>query len=254
MGLLYLFDLPLLLIGAYSLIKSRNRNKYFVLGWLLLAPIPAAITRDLTSGRRSLNMLIPLLIISSFGFLKVSDKWRRLNKLPRIITGLIMGLVFIYFMAFYFASYYVFSNNRSFAGPSGWHCGYKELVEYISPIKNNYREIVVDTSYQGPYVFFLFYEKYSPEKYQAQARLIQDSPDSLGEGIGYDNYIFRPIYWPRDRCLEKRLFAGPPERLPDKDIKKGEAEIIEKIYFQNGREAFRLVRVIKSDKTYCSNL
>jgi hypothetical protein len=244
MGMMYLFDLPFLIIGFFELLKHKNKNKIFILGWLFLGPISSSLTRDLTSARRSLNMLVPLLIISSLGYIKAYG-WLKESgqKYLKSVLLIIFSVSFIYFTAFYFSSYFIFTRNRSFKGPSGWYCGYKELVNYINAIKKDSEEIIVDTSYQGPYIFFLFYEKYPPERYQPQAKLIQDSPDSLGEGQGYDKYIFRPIYWPGDRGLADRLFAGPPERIPEKDIQKGQSEIVKRLYFPDGEESFRIVRV-----------
>jgi 4-amino-4-deoxy-L-arabinose transferase-like glycosyltransferase len=255
MGLLYLIDLPFILFGFYRLLKTKNKYTIVILGWLLLGPVPAAITRDLASGRRSLNMLMPLLIIASIGYVTLYEKWKRVgSKTAQVVTGLMFLAVFTYFISFYLSSYFVFSENRSLKGPAGWQCGYKQLVSNVDKVKDNYQKIIVDTTYQGPYIFFLFYENYSPEKYQRQARLIQSSADALGEGAGYDKYNFRSIYWPYDRCLEDTLFAGPPDSLPQKDIKAGEAEIVDKIYFPNGEEAFRMVKVISPDKFHCSGI
>ncbi len=241
MGMLYLFDLPLIVFGIYFLLKRKERFKFFILGWLLLGPIPAAITRDPVHARRAFNMVPPLMIIFAFGLEFITLKISKLGK--KLKTLIFMGslAIFVYYLSFYLASYYIFTPLRTYQGPGGWQCGYKELVEYISPIKDKYEQVIVDTSYQGPYIFFLFYEKYSPAFYQPQANLIQESPDVLGEGMGYDNYQFRPIYWPHDRGLKNTLFAGPPERLPEKDILEKEARVLKRIYFPDGKVAFLVV-------------
>jgi len=254
MGVLYLFDLPLILIGLYALLKSKNKVKYLILGWLLVAPIPAAITKDPISARRSFNMVYPFLILSALGLLEVWRWLKKLSKPMEYILMLIFSGVLVYFVCFYLASYYIFTPPKAYAGPAGWQCGYKELVSYMQGIKKQNKQIIVDTSYQGPYLFFLFYEKYNPADYQKQARLVQDSPGSLGEGVGYDNYTFRPIYWPRDRCLLGKIFVGPPERLPSKDLKKGEVELLGSIYFPDGKEAFRIVKTITGPKGYCEKI
>lgn len=242
MGMMYLYDLPLILIGLYFLLKSKERMKYLIFGWLLVAPIPAAITKDLVSARRSLDMLYPLLILSALGFVTIWERLMKLDKIQKIISISVISGILIYSISFYLVSYYVFTPPQGYAGPAGWSCGYKELVTYVDKIKDPTEKIIVDTSYQGPYIFFLFYEKYNPAGYQKQARLVQDSPNSLGEGAGYDNYIFRPIYWPADRGLPNTIFAGPPERLPEKDIQKGQSELLNTIYFPDGKEAFRIVK------------
>lgn len=255
MGLMYLIELPFLLVGLYYLIKNKDRVKILILGWLILAPIPAAITRDLVSARRTLNMPVILLIITSLGFIYVYNIWNKWDrKILRLIVGASFVLISVYQIFFYLFSYYIFTTNRTIKGPAGWQCGYKELVNYIDSVEMNYQRIIVDTAYQGPYIFFLFYEKYPPINYQSQAKLIQSSPDSLGEGQGYDKYEFRPIYWPKDRCLKDVLFAGTFDSLPMKDIKEGEAEVVNTIYFQNGDVAFRLVKVVNPDSFHCKEI
>lgn len=244
MGMMYLFDLPLIIFGIYSLFKRRERFKFFLLGWLLLGPIPAAITRDPVHARRSFNMVPPLMIISALGLEFLLFKIFKISN--RLKTLILMSslAIFAYFFTFYLASYYIFTPLRTYKGPGGWQCGYKELVEFIPPIKDRYNKVIVDTSYQGPYIFFLFYEKYQPDLYQLQANLVQESPDVLGEGPGYDNYEFRPIYWPEDRGLKKTLFAGPPERISEKDILEKEARILKRIYFPDGKIAFLVVETL----------
>lgn len=237
MGMMYIYDLPLIVIGAIAVFKKRKeQNLKFLLLWLLIAPIPSAITRDPVHARRSFNMLYPLLILSAMGL----DKLVKTKKI--VVT---MGLpIFVFAIIFYFQSYYIFTPLRTYKGPAGWQCGYKELVETTQKYKNKYEKIIIDTSYQGPYIFFLFYEQYDPARYQPQANLFQESPDVLGEGVGYDSYVFRPIYWPEDRLIEKTLFIGPPERLPTKDISEDEARIVDTVYFPNGEIAFLLVETL----------
>ena len=50
-GYLLLIDIPILLVGAWSMLsKSKERSYLFVFLWLLLAPVPAALTRDSAHG------------------------------------------------------------------------------------------------------------------------------------------------------------------------------------------------------------
>lgn len=241
MGLLYLFELPFLLFGITYLLKIKNRKIfYFILMWVLVAPIPASITNDPPHARRSFNMVYPLTLIVGIGFYNFYFKFKNIKWLKFVFTIFISLLFFVNF-SFYIASYYVFTPNRTLVGSAGWQWGYKELVSKLEQYEDQYSKIVVDTSYQGPYIYFLFYKKYPPYLYQPQAELIQDSPLSLGEGRGFDKYEFRPIYWPDDRKTDGILFAGPIERIPLKDIDPKESNIIDTIYFPNGDVAYLIV-------------
>lgn len=235
MGMMYIFELPLLILGLIRLLKLRTKESLFVLSWLLLAPLPAAITRDEVHARRAFEMVVPVSVVLAFGYKVVIDNFHKILMKIFLIFGVPMAL---YSILFYLISYYIITPFKTFEGSAGWQYGYKQLVERISSIKNNYNYVIVDTSYQGPYVYFLFYEKYPPKKYQPQAKLQFTCETCLGEGIGYDNYQFRVIYWPNDKSIKKSLFAGPPERIPEKDIEEGKSKILDKIYFPDGRIAF----------------
>ncbi len=93
----------------------------------------------------------------------------------------------------------------------------------------------------GPYLYFLFYEKYSSSLYQPQAKLVRKEAGGFGEGPGYDNYEFRTIFWPDDRATKRYLFAGTPENIPPHDIEAGKATLLKSIYAPNGEEVFRIV-------------
>jgi len=240
MGNLYFFQFPLLLLGVISLFQQKNKKiRKFIIAWILIAPLPAAITNDPVHSRRSFNMVYPYSIVSALGLYYFFQL--QFNKLVKIIFSVLFFIFVLFNILFYFFSYTVFTPNRTFVGSAGWQWGYKELVSVLEKYEDKYSKIVVDTTYQGPYVYFLFYKKYSPYSYQPQAKLVQDSPTSLGEGAGFDNYEFRPIYWPDDRKSKNILYAGPVERIPFKDIDLKESKILETIYFPNGEIAYLIV-------------
>ena len=44
--------------------------------------------------------------------------------------------------------------------------GYKEMIDFISPIKYKYSTVAVTNHYGHPYIFILFYTKFDPRTYQ----------------------------------------------------------------------------------------
>lgn len=237
MGMMYWSDLILLAMAMPLVAKGvRHKNWKFLILWLLVAPIPAAITRDPVHARRAFNMIYPLSILVGIGLVEL---WQRRTMWKILFVGVWMWLVGLYVL-----SYYVFTPLQTFRGSAGWQYGYKQLVEFVEPIKNNYGQIVIDTAYQGSYAYFLFYGKYPPNKYQPQARLVKDDPLGLGEGSGYDKYQFRKIFWPHDRGTSGTLFAGPPEKIPLTDIDSSKARLLKTIYFPDKSVAFYVVEVL----------
>ena len=71
MGHLYLWDLPFLVIGFYAFIFGNftRRTKVFLLSWMLLVPIPAALTWDVPHAVRTINFIPIVQIFIAFGFL-----------------------------------------------------------------------------------------------------------------------------------------------------------------------------------------
>lgn len=70
-GLLYISFLPILLLGFLTLLRDQERLswKLFLLFFLIVAPIPAAITyEDIPNVQRSVTLMIPLLFFISSGF------------------------------------------------------------------------------------------------------------------------------------------------------------------------------------------
>ncbi|HUV71847.1 MAG TPA: glycosyltransferase family 39 protein [Clostridia bacterium] len=247
MGMLYWSDAVLLVFALMALKAFKKRQELLlVAAWLAISPLPSIVTRDPVHARRAFNMLYPLSIILAIGAVKLFGLVKKKKgTFFKIFLPLGFGLFFFWSFSFYILSYFVFTPPETAAGPGGWSYGYKQLVEYVSPLKDKYEKIVIDTSYQGPYLFFLFYEKYPPALYQPQAQLVKKDEFSLGEGKGYDNYEFRDIYWPVDRGAKHTLFAGSPERLPLQDIDSREARILKTIYFPDGKEAFYVVETYK---------
>ncbi|MBI2596819.1 hypothetical protein HYW41_01570 [Candidatus Daviesbacteria bacterium] len=67
MGLMYLFDSILISLGLVYIIKTSNDYKPIII-WLLIAPIPTALSNNLQISLTSYSMVIPLIIISGVGF------------------------------------------------------------------------------------------------------------------------------------------------------------------------------------------
>ncbi len=242
MGMMYFFDLPLLLGGLYLLFKKRDKRLQFILIWLLIAPLPAAITRDEFHPRRAFEMIGPLMVILALGTDLLWNKFSRLKRSTKIVVGIIYTYLIGYCLGFYFFSYYILTPLKTFKGSGGWQYGYKQLVQKVSKIQNEYSKIIVDTEYQGPYIYFLFYEKYPPQKYQTQAELVYYCQGCLGEGAGFDNFVFRPIDWIADRNLKNVLLVIPPDKIDPNALGTNRAKIIDKVYFPNQEVAFYLVK------------
>ncbi|RJR24491.1 hypothetical protein C4578_02630 [Candidatus Microgenomates bacterium] len=238
-GVLYLPDL-IFVIAGLGILFSRKRapSENLMLYWLLLAPLPSAVTRDIISSVRSFTMVIPFVFLIATGMdgiLNLLSKKR--FKIAGAVTFLLIYTVFfVRFLDLYFIhDPEINAQDRLY--------GYKEMVEYINPRVHTKNKVVVTSKYGQPYIFYLFYTKYDPSLYQKQASLKESEVGDVGEVERIDNIEFRKVYWPDDRGKENSLFVDDEFGLPMHDL-LGEEEkhvILKEIKYPNQKVAFRIV-------------
>ncbi len=239
-GVMYYLDIIFLLLGFFCLFaKKRSFWDNFMLFWMVIAPLPAALTRDSISSVRSFTMVIPLIYITAVG---VTSVFVFFEKRKVVIKKIFYFLFFIFYFFMFvrmFDLYFIHdpkitSENRLY--------GYKQAVSYIGPLVSQKNKVIFSDVYGQPYIFYLFFSKYDPRKYQEQSLLTENPFGDVGKIEKLDNIEFRKIYWPDDRAYSNSLFVGDEFDLPITDV-VGQKEItlLENIKFLNGKTAFRIV-------------
>lgn len=240
MGLLYLWGLPFILIGLYQLFfyHKQRKEKLVVFSWLLLAPIPASITVDAPHAVRTLQLLVPLEILAGFGLVTaygvVTSASHQVFKSKVVKIVIFLTFIFIALFNFiYYLNQYFVQQNYFYA--THWQYGYDQTVFAVQKLEGNYDKIVVSNQryLDQSYMFFLFYTKYSPQKYQAENKLYGITAPYKVMG----KYEFRPIDWSKDSGLEKTLFVGNADDFP-KSIKP-----ISTIISPDGKEVIKIVSI-----------
>ncbi len=250
-GVLLFSDLILLVIGGASIVKygSKKQNQ-IIWPWLLLAPFASALSRDQVHAVRSIEMVIPLVLLISIGLqrLLLLADGQKIN-LVKFIILLGFGSVFTFSFAYYLDSYFI---HLPVHDSNYWEYGYKQVVETIKPIQNNYKNIKVQQSFAQPYIFFLFYggpkdgQGYDPAKYQKDANWVaSENSGDVGYVVKLDNICFCAIDWSVNRGDHGVLFAADPLRIPPLDSNDpSQFILISDIKYLNGRDtAFRILEV-----------
>jgi hypothetical protein len=239
MGLLYLFELPLLLFGSYLLLFGEydRKTKLIVFSWILIAPIPASITTGVPSAVRTLNFLPALQIVIAIGVLGIFSSIKSFNLQPSIknlkrITYLVIIVVCFLFALFniiYYLNQYFVQEN--YYDSAYWQYGYKETIQEVNAIDNNYKSIVVSNKepLDNSYIFFLFYLKYPPKEYQKTG--------AYSKGHDFEKFTFRPINWQKDALEKHVLYIGSTDDFP-KTIKT-----VKTIYNLDGTPAIKIVGI-----------
>lgn len=101
-GLLYLTELPFLLTGGYLLIKLKPSGWWFIIGWLLIAPLTASFHRGAPFIVRAANFLPLLQIVTSFGLVNFWQDMSRIKKLLFTLYCLLFTMSIFYFFHYYF--------------------------------------------------------------------------------------------------------------------------------------------------------
>lgn len=180
------------LIGLFFLFKNRERWRYFLGCIILIAPLSASLSWAGASLSRSLFILIPLLIISSYGLIELL---KTLNKKEAYIFLSIVVLAQIFFQ-FYSWDFYFNHYSKRAVVQIDWQAGSRKLGEYLANNYNKFNKFYITKKDGQPYIFTLFYLKFDPSKYQKMARL--SSPDQYGFGQvdGFDKFDFNFVYNP----------------------------------------------------------
>lgn len=231
-GLLYVVELPFLLIGLIVLAVSKNKMYKIPLLWILIAPAIAALTiDDIPNVRRSLLMFPMLEAVSAFGFLYILQNRKRLLKMSIIfITAAFLIYNFLYFMHQYFVHAKVhrtwYRNN-----------GFGEMMKTVYKSYNDYDKIIITKSIGGIYPLALFYTKFDPVMYQKEGSF-RDK-----EYRGFGRFFFVPQSCPSvdkdDRFPKGKVIYVDNGTCPDSGILINKKKTV--INKEDGTRAFRIV-------------
>ncbi len=159
-GLLYLIDLPFILLGLIYLFKKQTKGAWLILGWLVVAPIPSSITREAPHVLRAITMLPVPMMLAALGLIVFLEK---IPKKLRLVIPILYSIGIFALLVSYLQSYFLdYPRNYSWS----WQYGYKEVVEYAKTNYFEYDKIIVTKKYGEPHEFFLFYWPWSPARYQ----------------------------------------------------------------------------------------
>ena len=156
-GNFYLFEIVTILLGAFLLMRQKEtKSKFFLLAWLLAAPIPASFAKDSPHALRALLMLPALVIISAIGAKSLLNV-----NMTRLIALPIVLITFI----FYAISYYILYPRQD---SQSWAFGHRQLYSKLSQLEKTADTVIVSGYYWKPYIFYLYYNKIDPALYQKE--------------------------------------------------------------------------------------
>lgn len=215
-GMLNIAELGLAMVGAVFAIARRDKWLMLILAWVLLAPVPASLTRvGVPHALRAQVALPAWQILAGAGMVLIAGKLTRRGNYYRIAI-LIALLGFLPFALSYFGTY---KYRSAFA----WQHGVKDALGYLSNPNaakaTVYLHNIVGADYLVP-----FYEKMNRQQYRAfisgQTRYHlmdfqqPDRPVPAGDSDAPIAWLTPPGYsWPANCSILPIILSGG-ERYP----------------------------------------
>lgn len=207
-GNLYPYQSILIIVGIYYILIRRNSKKIFLLYWLAISPIAAAITKDAPHSARMLAVIPVFDILTASGLICLLRLFKgKFNKIAILISILIVTV----YAGFYFDNYFVHFPIKSSAD---WGFIYKDLVMKIEKDLPSYNEIKIDHPEFSPYIYYLFYTKYDPSKYQKNVLRYPVDKEGYIHVHKLDKLTFKKIDWSDDMIKPDTLLVSWVQNTP----------------------------------------
>jgi len=185
MGLLYIFELPLLLLGLWAVFRYDKKIGFFITGWILIAPIGSALTfDDVPNLQRTLVVFPAIPILSALGFVFFVNYLRNNIKRQSVlkVSYAVIFLIISYNLLFFIHNYFV---NNIVHRPWYRQEGYRQSVKELNANSKKFNKVVISESGSSPTIFLLFYNQYSPTLIQNKIKTLNTTKYG---SISFDKY------------------------------------------------------------------
>lgn len=204
LGNLNLIEAFLIPLGIYYLIKNSKSKKplLIIVTLLVLSAIPASLTLAEFSTFRSLPMSLGFAILTGFGLLYLLD----------FRIGSFLLFLYLFNVTY---SMDIFLVHRSPLIELEYNFGYKEAMEVINKYSPN--KIVFTDVYGQPYIYYLFYSRYDPAKFQSYKSYVDQGID-VGRVDKFDKIEFHQFSASEMVTQPNTAFVGTVGNLPKDHI------------------------------------
>ncbi len=233
--------MPFYIFGLWILFRKKLLSdlKFFILTFLFISAIPAAVTRDPYSTLRSLPLVIPQIIIIALGIENIYPFIK--NRGWKAISVIFFIVAVGYSILKFYSSAFILND---FYRARYWSWGWREVSEVINNL-NTQNPIVVDNSRADPELLLAFFLKYNPENYQKEnteipineyyTNLYRNREKHVGLAIT------RPINWQNDLTVDQYLI-GDELAISYEQIKVHNLTLVKEIFYPDETVAFRIVK------------
>ncbi len=234
-GVLYAIEV-IFILSALVLYVRKNfpLNVSLIILWILLSPIPAAVSKAPGYSANRASVMMPALqILSAYGVYAISEYMKNkslMNSFLRRFNEVIISILFVSFL--FFIEDYVY--HAPIQGAASMQFGRKEAIDCINQVNNQYDEIFISRSLSVPQVWVQFYNSYDPlivqEASKKWLKYEEEGFDYLDQYDGYrlGKYKFGSLDLQNIKS-GKVLFVGSPWEF------NPEREPLKVIYYPEGK-------------------
>ncbi len=233
-GVLWYWQLPLLLFGAFIAFKKKNHRSLFLLLLLLLAPLPASLSKGFRAANRVAIMMPWLSLFTAWSLFTLYQTIPiRLKKGALILFFLVFSLFFVFFLE----DYFILGPSHQAQAMLYGRCQAIQQALEKSPTNG---KIIVSRRLSEPQAYVLFCLSYPPQKAQASTPAwlsYQDQNLSFLDQLGQyqlDRFHFQGINLPEDLWDQATLIGTPEDFAAHPEI------ALETIYYPNGKPAVQI--------------
>ena len=238
-GVLWWWELPLLLWGLYVLVKKPNWQMALLSLLILASPLPAALAKGTRAANRAATMMPWIQIfmawmiweaVGNFSKLKVGRRTKNLGAIFAMV-------VILFFFASFLEDYFIQSPRKISEAMLYGRCQALRWAEKNYP---KISRVIVSRKLSEPQAYVMFCLKYSPWLVQKQtlAWLKYKEKhlgfiDQMGE-YKLGKYVFKELSQPSDSQELGVVMVGKPDELP------GNIRPVKTIYYPNRQRAIEI--------------
>lgn len=225
-GQLYLWELPFVISGVFLLFRKRIGYWWLVPLWLVIGIIPAATARETPHALRIETVLPTFQILTALGVVFFLSRIRESSlKIGFRTTILFVALSLLLLNVAYYLHGYYTHYEREFSGE--WQYGYRDSIDFVIEQKNSFDQIYVTTNLGRPYIYYLFYEKTSPEFFRRNSVVERDAFGFVTVKR-FGKYMFSKDLHGVKQVSGNTLYVNVPSQVP------GNAKILKTFTLLNG--------------------
>lgn len=237
-GQMYLIELPFLIAGMLFLFRKREGNWFIIPLWLFIGIVPAATARETPHALRIETTLPVFQILVAYGlvqvFSKISNIKYQIAKIHIKYLIFYLSILFLIFNFLYYIHGYYTHYPREYSGE--WQYGYKESIEYVKNVQDQYDEIRITTALGRPHIYYGFFTKTDPKNFR-KTGIVKRDAFGFVHVSGFFKYRFADSLGSIKAKTRKVLFIDTPGRVHPK------GDVLKKFYLLNGAEALVAYRL-----------